>query len=554
MFDQILKSARTLAAATSPPEAAKLLAQNVPDQVTIEGVKEFISHDHPASDACAVLQTLYATLTSGNLDDADGSKESLEYIALQVGHLMEPVCSGASFDEDSTDYESISRSGELGLHVIGELSKISRHKLVLPPRALLSIVAYTNPEDTWSSSSLAEKSRSLISAYFDHYEPGKGALGGERQRFVTEDALTGFLRPLFVKSRPTTVTASGRPAAFPEPPSRYAQGDGFGGAADDVTNTKPWKYARRYAVTVFEWAVDSADTELLQQHWPLYTPVLLTLLDEPEPTWLKRRSLSIFRTFWARCPEGLLSRIGLTDVFEQAVFPVVLSLPRLTPETESLALLGAAYPALFDMAGVLNSDAGVDGDTKDAGEAANNEPAYRNQGFTDAQRKLLDKIVREGIMVGYHHAKENIRLVDFLCKTLRSFVSGIGIISVKYLKDIMPLVTEILTDPFGTKYPQALLSATLLLQEVLQTCWPRAQHYCNVVIRCIMICWLNIEDDDSLTTDKRTEAQLKQHLARVAETLFAIMAAAKLDISDRLSPLVGKEPRLRSLFSGCKVG
>lgn len=175
----------------------------------------------------------------------------------------------------------------------------------------------------------------------------------------------------------------------------------------------------------------------------------MTLLDEPQPASLKLRSLSIFRDFWRLCPEGLLSRTGLADVFEQAVFPAVLSLPSLTPEAESLALLGAAYPALFDMVGFEGSDSTLFGSVnEDVGSEDTNEQAVSDKhelhtkGFTEAQRKLLDKIVREGVMVGYHHAKEHIQLVDFFCQTLRRLVDGMGILSVKYLKVCLPFLSH----------------------------------------------------------------------------------------------------------------
>lgn len=112
----------------------------------------------------------------------------------------------------------------------------------------------------------------------------------EQARFITEDVLTGFLRPLFAKSRPTTVTASGRPAAFPEPPPRYAQGDGFGGGEDSIAAAKPWKYTRRYAVTVFEWTVKKADVSSLRWFKPsfdfsnLEMTNIATMLERPHTT------------------------------------------------------------------------------------------------------------------------------------------------------------------------------------------------------------------------------------------------------------------------------
>ncbi|KAI0539963.1 hypothetical protein GGR58DRAFT_462652 [Xylaria digitata] len=582
MFGQLLEAAHKLESASLLPDAPELLLSAVPAQFTLDDIRGLATETQDRSDTTAVLSAVYIALKSNKLGiqlnegDDDTRNIVLEDIALQIGQMMVPVCSGATFDEDSTDYTSLSHNGLLGVHILKLLLTLtSGTSLVLPTRSLLSVIAFTNRDDPWTSSTCADLARSLLSDYFQRISPPqamkpvtslnprsvrdsrvgrepseKKPPKTERARFITENVLTGFLRPLFAKSRPTTVTASGRPAAFPEPASRYSQGDGFGGA-DDASVTKPWKYRQRYAVTVFEWAVENADSDLLQECWPLYTPVLLTLLDEPQPVSLKLRALSIFRNFWRLCPEGLLSRTGLADVFEQAVFPTVLSLPSLTPEDESCDLLAAAYPALFDIAGldpeVGENEVAKAGSTSDY--KVSDKQHLHSTGFSEAQRKLLDKLVREGIMVGYHHAKQYIRLVDFFCRTLRRLVTSIGILTVKYLKDIVPMISEILVDPFGTKYPPVLLSATCLLQAVLQTCWPRIPHYCNEVIKITMLCWLNIQEEDSFPPNQPTKAELKQQLIRTVEILSAIMAAAKLDMSDRVCPLIAKDPQLRTLFT-----
>jgi len=67
-----------------------------------------------------------------------------------------------------------------------------------------------------------------------------------------------------------------------------------------------------------------------------------------------------------------------------------------------------------------------------------------------------------------------------------------------------------------------------------------------------MLCWLNVEDDDSFPSDKLTKTQLKEQLIKTIEILSAIMAAAKLNMSDRVSPLVAKEPQLQPLFACCE--
>lgn len=173
-------------------------------------------------------------------------------------------------------------------------------------------------------------------------------------------------------------------------------------------------------------------SKLLQKHWPLYTPVLLTLLDEPAPVDLKVRALGIFRAFWKRCPADLMQQTGLAEVFEQAVFPAVLYLPSLTPAEESLKILGAAYLALIEMADLDTYD--LDEYLRPPSSKWGEGGGEGEQELMEAQRKLLDKIIREGVMVGYHHAKEHIRIVGLLCETLICIINGMGILAVKHLK------------------------------------------------------------------------------------------------------------------------
>lgn len=69
---------------------------------------------------------------------------------------------------------------------------------------------------------------------------------------LNESILKSYLRPLFSKSRPKTVTASGRKAAFPE------EDDPHRGLMDETKDVKPWKFADHRAVTVFQWVVSTA--------------------------------------------------------------------------------------------------------------------------------------------------------------------------------------------------------------------------------------------------------------------------------------------------------
>lgn len=111
------------------------------------------------------------------------------------------------------------------------------------------------------------------------------------------------------------------------------------------------------------------------------------------------------------------------------------------------------------------------------------------------------------------------------------------------------MVAEIMTDPFGTKHPPTLIAATRLLQAILRTCWPRIPRYCNEIIRILMLCWLNVEDEDSFSDKDPIVTDLKSALTETASMLSAVMKAAKVDFGERINPLIEKEPRLRELFN-----
>lgn len=309
--------------------------------------------------------------------------------------------------------------GELGLNILRTLT--NHRPFTLSPSALLSVVAYTNTQDSWTSDAAAGIAHHLLQSQFSQEVTGKPS----KAEFIADALLTQHLRPLFSKSRPATVNVSGRKAAFvEEQPSTVLEDRA----------TKPWKYAHVYAVTIFEWAVthaattsttkqtttpggDAAVVPLLSKTWHLFTPVLLTLLDESD-TALKIRALGIFGDFWSGCPPGLMDQVGLASVFEDAVFPAVHFLPNITPEDESRRILDVAYPALLQLAGLT---------AVPDGEESTNV-------LTNAQRKLLDRIIREGILTGYFHAKNHIQLTVVFCDKLSYTVNGMGILSVKYLK------------------------------------------------------------------------------------------------------------------------
>ena len=264
---------------------------------------------------------------------------------------------------------------------------------------LLTLIAYTNPLEEWTTPNLSVRATLLLQQHFDSNPNSK-------QDLITAHILPTYLRPLFSKSSTpsqSSITPSGRPSAYgPNPDARPS------GLPDDSSVTKPWKFVDLRAVTVFEWAVSEADTETtITKSWPLFIPVLLTLADD-NSTAIRQRGLVILQKFLEKFPSRILSDTGLNKVFEDTVLPSLSYLPSITPEEESVELLGPAYAALRCLAQKL-SDA-------------------------NKKNKLLDRVVREGILLGYFHAKEYVRIVEVLCREMGELLVQMGVGAVKHLK------------------------------------------------------------------------------------------------------------------------
>ena len=148
----------------------------------------------------------------------------------------------------------------------------------------------------------------------------------------------------------------------------------------------------------------------MAQQWPMFVPVLLTLVDDPS-TRIRARGLEILAAFLQKMPKQKLRETGLANVFEEAIMPTLLYLPNLTPVDESVQLLNPAYAALLALAGRLSTD---------------KETMERD--------KLLDKVLRDGVFTAYSHAREHVRIVELLFGQIRTIVTMMGINSVKHLK------------------------------------------------------------------------------------------------------------------------
>ncbi|ROW07998.1 hypothetical protein VPNG_06114 [Cytospora leucostoma] len=440
-----------------------------------------------------------------------------------AARVISPCVADESEHVQDEEYEQVAQHSRaiapLGLEVLQVLSEEFSAKF--SEDTICTVLSFTDLTDPWTTQEAFDLANAVIAEQVLRY----------RDRAVlNEDILKGYLRPLFSKARPKTVTASGRKAAFPE------EDDPHRGLTDETKDVKPWKYADHRAITVFEWVVSTATPDHMSKQWPLFIPVLLTLLDDGA-TRVRSRGLIILDAFLLKFPDNILRDTGLASVFEDAVFPTLHFLPTITPEEESTQLLGQAYTALLTLAGKLDV-------SPSAGKVASSTP----------RAKLLDKMLREGVFSAYFHAKEHIRIVEVLLVHTARILGVMRVEGVKHLKDLIPMYSEIMTNPFAALAPPTLSAAISCLQATIANCWPRltTPTYQSEVIKMLVMCYLTVHDDkDKLDSEQfaAIEAALVQTASMLTIATKSCGGSEGQVLGERIAPLITKEPLLANLFT-----
>lgn len=203
--------------------------------------------------------------------------------------------------------------------------------------------------------------------------------------------------------------------------------------------------------------------------------------------------------------------------------PFLGYLPSLEPEDTSVALLSGAYPALISLSRAM----------KDHGEGRT----------TKRQIELLDRVIRKGILTAFANCPEHVRIHEVLLRNLCLINRELGIESVKHVKHVLPMLSEILGDPVGHAYPSTLLAAVEALQSVILNGWPRMTANRGEVLRGITLCWIHAQDEKlEVMEDLRSRLKATALMLRDA-------VGPECDIQADYRVLVEADPRLGGLLA-----
>jgi hypothetical protein len=72
---------------------------------------------------------------------------------------------------------------------------------------------------------------------------------------------------------------------------------------------------------------------------------------------------------------------------------------------------------------------------------AKKQPAVGKDGIAGAPKNgFLDRMLREGVLGGYFHAKDHVRIVEVLCQQTVAILAEMGVNAVKHLKVSPPAI------------------------------------------------------------------------------------------------------------------
>jgi hypothetical protein len=141
------------------------------------------------------------------------------------------------------------QKGIAGLSTLQSLlSLYTKSPSILDPQILLSLIAFTSARDPWTTPLAVSNTTSVLS---------KHAHQTHTPSFIIDYILQQFIRPLFAKSKPEAITASGRKAMPSSAPPRRFE------SADQELTSKRWMYQVPYTITVFEWIVANSSVSSL---------------------------------------------------------------------------------------------------------------------------------------------------------------------------------------------------------------------------------------------------------------------------------------------------
>lgn len=383
------------------------------------------------------------------------------------------------------------------------------------------------------------------------------------------DLLTSVIKPLFSESLHPKLTSTGRKVLVKNslPDSIVDRFSTF--QFDDGSDRPLWKngWTPQLLVHVLSRyadinCVDDDESQELRKktiegHFYLLMPPILKQLDDIQVSYKASgcRCLQLLCTTLHDSRSRILKQSGLMNVFIEALKNDFSMLPTLTPEDESLELYTALYPAYRALVRAFC------GGTSAENPSSVNMASSEDDPDDGKRQHYLTLLLRHQLIHGLVHlsagigtgSTTSVPLSTLLISQIGWIVSDMGLSSTVHLQNLLPLLRNILGDPFGADAPGMLLETVKALHDIVKICWPRIKEkWWGECFRGIVTCWLNIHDNEvdlSLGKDTKGASRLKEvkkQLQIVSCLLEDIVGPELRQIAKRV---VLDTPQLANLFT-----
>lgn len=322
---------------------------------------------------------------------------------------------------------------------------------------------------------------------------------------------------------------------------------------------KPWRDSAPWSINVVEWTLQQYEKiepphrkRAIESHFPLLVPPILTLLDDdelPQKT-AGCRALQVLCKHIISCQTNILRRTGLAKVFEDSLAPNMLLLPSLTPEKQSLEILGSIYPAYRGLvqAAYPTGSSEVSPHTGRHAPVASATPSHM-QVFVDqhkSRQAMLDRMLRNGLLAGYFHASDHVQIAALLVSEMSYVIEMMGASSGKYLGQLLPQLRSIVTNPLGAGYKPLLKAAANALRQLILQCWPRIEEvWWEECLRATIGLWLLLEEEEEEEED--TKKELKHDARGLMQLLVQVKGPP--EAQKALDLLKAESEQLKGLLS-----
>lgn len=331
------------------------------------------------------------------------------------------------------------------------------------------------------------------------------------------------VRPLFAQTQAQTaaaadMTTQARARMAGAPPTGGPHRNARAGIEtfEEADARRPWKLPREEpALRLLEWCVAGlcVDTRRAEREWKLLVPPVLTLMDDVDVRF-KARGCRLMRGLLAGTEPAFLGRTGLGRAFHDALAPCASYLPTLTPEADAADVVDSVYPALLQLARVR----------------------FPGPERLDEREAYLAEVLHKHLLPSFGHCPSETypALTTALLVQLSSFSDALRLGVVAHLQDVIPLISSVLSAPFGSAAPGMIAQAARTMSTVLDHSWPRAWRWRGEVFAGACRAWIGLAEDGvdgaEIEEAKREVRNLVQLLVDIVRKTQDSSAAVEVDV------------------------